>query len=156
MSACRPASMFSFSSLVIGRYMIYTCHFTQWKINAIPLHHRTIRSWIVTMRSQSHFVLWKILSVFGLLAAVTADSLLHKNHTDCLFMVPAQNNVPRTASPATRPPSSDRYEVIRHWLPSFGPPPRRKIVLSFVARTHPWYPTPNSTDPYVAMIRSTG
>jgi hypothetical protein len=48
------------------------CPFTQWKLNAIPLHHHTVRSWIVTIRSQLHFVLWKILPVFGLLAAVTA------------------------------------------------------------------------------------
>jgi hypothetical protein len=49
-------------------------------------------------------------------------------------MVPAPNNMTRTASL----------------------PPRRRIVVSFVARTHQWYPTPNSNDPYVAMIRSTG
>jgi hypothetical protein len=111
------------------------------------------------MRSQSHFVLWKILLVFGFLAAVTADSLSHKNHTDHtdhICMVPAWNNMPSNASPATRPPSSDRYEVISDCIPPSGPPQRKIIVSSFVARTHPWYPTPNSADPSVAMIRFTG
>jgi hypothetical protein len=88
-----------------------------WKLNAIMLHHRTIRSWIVMMRSQSHFVFWKILSVFGLLAAITADSLSHNDHTDHICMVPARNNAPRTASPGTRPPSSNLYEVIIDWIP---------------------------------------
>jgi hypothetical protein len=156
MSACRSASMFSLSSLVSGRSMRSACTFTQCKLNAILLHHHMIRSWIVTMRSQSHFLLWKMLSVFGLLSAVNADSLSHNNRTDRIFMAPARNNVPRTASPATRPPISERYEFISDRIPSSGPPPQRRIVLSFVARTHPWYPTPNSTDPSVAMIRSTG
>jgi hypothetical protein len=71
-------------------------------------------------------------------------------------MVPAWNNVPRTSSPATRPTSYDRYEVISDWILSSGPPPRRIIVSSFFARNYPWYPTPNSTDPYVLIIRSTG
>jgi hypothetical protein len=115
--------MFSLSSLVSGRSMRSAFHFTQWKLNAIPLHHHTIRSWKVTMRSQSHFVLWKILSVFGLLAEVTADSLSHKNCTDRICMVPARNNVPRNASPATRPPNSDRYKVISEWIQSSSPPP---------------------------------
>jgi hypothetical protein len=140
--ACRSASMFSLSYLVSGRSMISTYPFMKWKLNAIPLHHHMIRSWIVTMRYQSYFVLWKILSIFGLLDAVTADSLSHKNRTDCIFMVPARNNVPRTASPATTPPSSDRYEVISDWIPSSGQPPRRRLVSSFDARTRPWYPTP--------------
>jgi hypothetical protein len=148
--------MFSLSSLVSGWSMKYACPFTQWKLNVIPLHHRTIKSWIVTMRFQSHFVLWKILLGFGLLAAVPDDSLLHKNHTDRIFMVPVRNNMPRTASLATRPPSSDWYEVISDWIPSSGPPPRRRLVSSFVTRAHPWYPTPNSTDPSVATIRFTG
>jgi hypothetical protein len=116
----------------------------------------TIRYWIVTMRSHLHFVLWKILSVFGLLAAVTDDSLSHKNRIDHICMVPARNYVPRNASPATRPPSSDRYEAISNWIPLSGPPPQRRIVLSFIERTHPCYPTPNSTDICVALIRSTG
>jgi hypothetical protein len=107
------------------------------------------------MRSQSHFV-WKILSVFGLLAAVNADSLLHMNCTDRIFMVPARNNVPRAASLATRSPSSDQYEVISNWILSSGPPPWRRMVSSFVSSTHMWYPTPNSTDPSVAMTRSNG
>jgi hypothetical protein len=132
------------------------CPFTQWKLNAILLHHRTIRSWIVTMSSQKDFVVWKILSVFGLLAVATSDSLSHMNCTYHICMVPARNNVPRTASPTTRPPSSDRYEVVSDWIPSSGLPPRRRIVSSLVARIHPWYPTPNSTDQYVAMIRPTG
>jgi hypothetical protein len=148
--------MFSLLSLVSGRSMRPACPFTQWKLNAMSLHHRTIMYWIVTMRSQLHVVLWKILSVFGLLAAVTADSLSHKNRTDHIFIVPAHNNLPKNASPATRPPSSDRYEVVSDWIPSSGPPPRRRIVSSFVARNHPWYPTPNTTDPYVVMIRYTG
>jgi hypothetical protein len=36
------------------------------------------------------------------------------------------------------------------------PPPLRRIFSSLVAKTQPWYPTPKSTDPSVAMIRSTG
>jgi hypothetical protein len=148
--------MLSLSTLDSGSSMRYVCSFTQWKLNAITLHNRTMRSWIITMRFRSHFVLWKILLDLGLLAAVTADSLSHKNLTDRLWMIPVRNNVPQTASPATSPPSSDQYEVISDWIPSSGPPPRRRIVTYFVARTHLWYPTPNSTDPYVAMIRSTG
>jgi hypothetical protein len=31
----------------------------------------------------------------------------------------------------------------------------RRIVSSLVAKIQPWYPTPKSTDPSVAMIRST-
>jgi hypothetical protein len=108
------------------------------------------------MRSQSHFVLWKILSDVGLLAVVTDDSLSHINQIDRMFMVPARNSVPRTARPVTNPPSSDRYEVISDWIPLSGPPLRRRIVSSFVAITHPWYPTSNNTETSVAMIRSTG
>jgi hypothetical protein len=37
-----------------------------------------------------------------------------------------------------------------------GLPPRGRIVYYLVAKTQPWYPTPKSTDPSVAMIRSTG
>jgi hypothetical protein len=87
------------------------------------------------MRSQSHLVLWNILSDFGRLAAVTADLLSHINLIDRMFMVPERNSVP---------------------IPLSGPPPRRRSVSSFVAKTQPWYSTPNSTDPSVAMIRSTG
>jgi hypothetical protein len=93
---------------------------------------------------------------FGLLAAVTADSLSYINLIDCMFKAPEQNSVPRTVRPATSPPSSDRYDVINDCIPSSGPPPLRRIVSSLVAKTHPWYPTPKSTDPSVAMIRSTG
>jgi hypothetical protein len=71
-------------------------------------------------------------------------------------MAPEQNSVPRTVRPVTIPPCSDQYDDISDWILSSGPPPRRSIVSSLVARTHPWYPTPNSTDPLVAMIRSTG
>jgi hypothetical protein len=101
-------------------------------------------------------VLWNIISDFGLLAAVTADSLSHINLICRMFNVPARNSVPRTVRPATNPPSSDQYDVISDWIPLSGPPPRRRIVSYFVAKTQPWYPTPNSTDPSVAMIRSTG
>jgi hypothetical protein len=73
-----------------------------------------------------------------------------------MFEVPDRNSVPRTARPATNPPSLDRYDVISDWIPSSGPPPRRRIVSSFVANTQPWYPTPNSTYPLVEMIRYTG
>jgi hypothetical protein len=155
-SACMSASMLGLSSLVSGRSIWSACPSTQWKLSAIPLHHRTMRSWIVAMRSQSHLVLWNILLDVGPLAEVTADLLWHINIIDRMFMVPERNSVPRTARPATIPPSSDRYDFIRDWIPSSGPPPRRRIVSSFVARTQPWYPTPNSTDPLVAMIRSTG
>jgi hypothetical protein len=83
-SACRYASLFILSSLVNGRSTRYDSPMNQWKLNAIPLHHRTIRSWVVTMRSQSYFVLLKILSDFGLLAVVTVDSLSHMNvHDTC-------------------------------------------------------------------------
>jgi hypothetical protein len=108
------------------------------------------------MRPQSHIVLWNILSDFGLLAAVTADSLSHINLIDRMCKVPERNSVPRTARPATSPPSSDRYDVISDWIPSSGPPPWRRIVYSFVAKTQPCYPTPNSTDPSVAMTKSAG
>jgi hypothetical protein len=102
-------------------------------------------------------VLRNIPSDYGRLAAVTADSLLQINLVDCIFMVPEQNSVPRAARPATSPlPSSDRYNVIIDWIMSSGPPLRRRIVSYFVSKTQPWYPTPNSTDPSVAMIRSTG
>jgi hypothetical protein len=108
------------------------------------------------MRSQSHLVLWNILSDFGRLAAVTADSLSHINLINRMCMVSERNSVPRTARPATSPPRSDRYDVISDWIPSSGPPPRRRIVSSLVDKTQPWYLTPNITDPSVAMIRSTG
>jgi hypothetical protein len=101
-------------------------------------------------------VLWNILSDVGRLASVTADSLSHINIIDCMFKVPDKNSVPRTARPATSPPSLDQYDVISDWVLSSGPPPWRRIVYSFVAKTQPWYPTPNSTDPSVAMIRYTG
>jgi hypothetical protein len=101
-------------------------------------------------------VLWNILSDAGRLDAVTADSLSHINLIDRMFKVPERNSVPRTARPATSPPSSDQYNVISDWIPSSGPPPRRRIVYSFVAKTQSWYPTPNSTDPLVAMIKSAG
>jgi hypothetical protein len=134
-SACESASMFSLSSCVNGRSMISVCPFIQWKLNAIPSHHHTIRSWILMMRSQSPFVLWKILLDFGCLA-VTTDSLSHMNHTDRTCIVPAQYNVPRTASPATIPPSYDRYEVISDWILSSGPPPQRRSISYLVAMTH--------------------
>jgi hypothetical protein len=73
-----------------------------------------------------------------------------------MFMAPERNSVPRTVRPATSPPSSDRYDVISDCIPSSYPPPRRRIVSSLVAKTQPWYPTPKSTYPSVAMIRSTG
>jgi hypothetical protein len=82
-------------------------------------------------------VLWKILSDFGLLAEVTADSLSHLNLIDRMFMAPEQNSVPINARPATSPPSSDRYDVISDFIPSSGPPPRRRIVSSLVAKTQP-------------------
>jgi hypothetical protein len=87
------------------------------------------------MRSQSPFVLWKILSDFGRLAAVTADSLSHTNRTYRIFMVPVQFNVPMTASPSTSPPSSSRYEAISDWIPLSGPPPRKRFF-------HLWLPGP--------------
>jgi hypothetical protein len=71
-------------------------------------------------------VLWNILSDFGRVAAVTADSLSHINLIDLMFKVPARNSVPRTARPARNPPSSDRYDVISDWIPSSGPPPREE------------------------------
>jgi hypothetical protein len=107
------------------------------------------------MRSQSHFVLWNILSDFGFLAAVTADSLSHINLSDRMFKVPDRNSVPRASRPATNPPSSDQYDVISDWIPSSGLPLWRRIVSYFVAKIQTWYPTPNSTDLSVAMIRST-
>jgi hypothetical protein len=73
-----------------------------------------------------------------------------------MFMAPERNIVPRTARPATSPPSLDRYDVISDCIPSSGPPLRRRIFSSLVAKTQPWYLTPKSTDPSVAMIRSTG
>jgi hypothetical protein len=100
--------MFSFSSIISGRSMRYVCPFTQWKLNSIPFHHHTIAYWIVMMRSQSQFVLWKILSDIGLLATVDADSLSHKNCTDHICMVPARNNITRAASLATSPRSSNQ------------------------------------------------
>jgi hypothetical protein len=93
---------------------------------------------------------------FGLLAAVTADSLSHIILIERMFMAPERDSVPRTARLATSPPSSDRYDVINYCIPSSGPPPLRRIVSSLVAKTQPWYPTPKSTEPSVAMIRSTG
>jgi hypothetical protein len=101
-------------------------------------------------------VLWNILSDFGRLAALTADSLSHINLIDRMFKVSERNSVPRTARPATSPPSSDRYDVISDWILSSGPPPRRRIVSSFVANTQPWYPNTNSTHPSVAMIKYAG
>jgi hypothetical protein len=41
--------------------------------------------------------------------------------------------------------------VFRHQVP-----PSEKDFSSLVARIQPWYPTPKSTDPSEAMIRSTG
>jgi hypothetical protein len=73
-----------------------------------------------------------------------------------IIIVPERNSVRRTVRPANSPPSSDRYDVINDWIPSSGPPPRRRIFSSLVDKTQPWYPTPNSTDQSVAMIRSTG
>jgi hypothetical protein len=85
-------------------------------------------------------VLWNILSDFGLLAAVTDDSLSYINLIDRMFKVPDRNSVPRTVRPATNPPSSDRYDVISYWIPLSGPPPQRRIFYSFVAKTHPCIP----------------
>jgi hypothetical protein len=82
-------------------------------------------------------VLWNILSDFGLLAAVTADLLSHINLIDRMFKVPDRNSVPRTARPTTNPLSLDQYDVINDWIPSSGPPPWRRIVSSFVAKTQP-------------------
>jgi hypothetical protein len=71
----------------------------------IPSHHHNMMSWIFMIRSQSPFVLWKILSEFGHLTAVTADSVLHMNRADRIFMLPARYTVPRAAIPVTSPPS---------------------------------------------------
>jgi hypothetical protein len=150
------ASMLSLSSLVSGRSIRSACPLTQWKLSAFPLRHRTMRSWIVAMRSQSHLVLWNILSDSGCLATVAADLLSQKNPIDRMFKVPERNSVPRAARQATRPRSSDWYDVISDWILSSGTPPWRRIVSYFVAKTQPWYPTPNSTDPSVAMIKSAG
>jgi hypothetical protein len=101
-------------------------------------------------------VLWNILLDFGRLAAVTADSLSHISLIDRMLKVPERSSVPRTARPATSSPNLDRYGVISDWILSTGPPPRRSIVSSFVNKTHPCYPTPNSTDTSVAMIKYAG
>jgi hypothetical protein len=58
---------------------------------------------------------------FGLLPAVTADSLSHIDQIDRMFMAPERNSVPRTARTATSPPSSDRYDVISDCISSSGP-----------------------------------
>jgi hypothetical protein len=89
------------------------------------------------MRSQLYFVLRKILSDYGILDAVTADSLSHMNHTDRIWMIPAWNNAPIKVIPTTSRPSSNQYEVISDWIPSSESPPQRRIVSYFVARTHP-------------------
>jgi hypothetical protein len=73
-----------------------------------------------------------------------------------MFKAPERNSAPRTVRPATSPPSSDRYDVINDCIQSSGLPPLRRMVPSLVARIQPWCPTPKSTDPSVAMIRSTG
>jgi hypothetical protein len=78
------------------------------------------------------------------------------NLSDRMFMAPERNSVPRTARPATSPPSLDRYDVINDCIPSSSRPPLRRIVSSLVAKTQPWYPNPNITDLSVAMVRSTG
>jgi hypothetical protein len=79
-------------------------------------------------------VLWNILSDFGRLAAVTADLLSHINLIDRMFKAPERNSVPRTARPATSPPSSDRYDVISDWIPSSGPPPGEGLFLLLLLR----------------------
>jgi hypothetical protein len=97
---------------------------------------------------------------FRILVILLRSLLIHYriNLIDRLFKVPERNSVPRTARPATSPPSSDQCDVISDWILLSGPPPppRRRVVSSFVAKTRPWYPTPNITDPSVAMIKSAG
>jgi hypothetical protein len=68
---------------------------------------------------------------------------------------PDRRSVPSTARPDIMPPSSDLYDVIYFPGPSSGPPPASDISSVSVACIQLWHPTPNRTDPSVAMIRST-
>jgi hypothetical protein len=73
-SAYKSALTFILSSRANGGLMSYVCPLTQWNLKVIPSHHGTVRSWIVLIRSQFLFVLWKILSYLGHSVVVTADS----------------------------------------------------------------------------------
>jgi hypothetical protein len=75
----------------------------------ISLQQLSNRSCTVATRSQSPFVLKHILSLMGLFAAKTADSLSHRNRTDLILIRPDLKSVSSAAIPATMPPSSERY-----------------------------------------------
>jgi hypothetical protein len=89
--AWRSTTMFNDSSHDKGRFNRSTCLLTQLNFMFISLHQLSNRSCTVTIGSQSPFVLKHMLSVMGLFAANTADSLSHRNCTDHILMRPDLN-----------------------------------------------------------------
>jgi hypothetical protein len=73
-----------------------------------------------------------------------------------MLMSPDRLSVPRTANPAAKPPSSDRYDCMRNISPSSGLPPCNIMFSSSVATIQLLYPEPRVTDPLVAIIMFTG
>jgi hypothetical protein len=111
LSACWSTSMFNHSSRDRGLFRRSTCYLTQRNLMFTSLHQLSNRSCTVAMRYQYPFVLKNILSVMGLFAANTADSLSHRNRTDLILIRPGLKSVPSAASPAMMLPSSNRYDV---------------------------------------------
>jgi hypothetical protein len=99
--------------------------------------------------------MWNILCVRSLLDAKIAALLSHINLMRLALIRPDRRSVPSTVRPDMITPSSDVYDVIYLPGPSSGTPPDRSMSLVLVARSQLWCPTPNNTDPSVAMIRST-
>jgi hypothetical protein len=87
--------------------------------------------------------------------AIISALLSHINLMHLALIRPDRRIVPSTAKPAMIPLSSDLYAIV--YLPgqSSGPPPARSMSSVSVASSQLWYPTPNKTDPSIAMIRST-
>jgi hypothetical protein len=93
LSACWSTTMFCRSSQDSRRLRRSACTLTQRNLILMSLYQLSNRSCTIAMRSQSPFVLKNILSMIGLFAANTADSLSHRNRTDLILIRPDLKSV---------------------------------------------------------------
>jgi hypothetical protein len=148
-------SIFSRSSWFGSCSPLSAWHLTHAYMTSVLLHQLCCRYFVVTIKSWSPSVLWNMLCVRSLFDARIVALLSHINFMRLALIRPDRRSVPSTARPAIMPLSSDLYDVTYLLGPSLGPPAASSISSVSVASIQLWYPTPNRTDPSVAIIRST-
>jgi hypothetical protein len=99
--------------------------------------------------------MWNMLCVSSIFDARISALLSHINFMRLALIKSDLKSVPIIARPVMMPPSSDMYYVMYLPGPSSVPLPASNISSDSVAIIQLWYPTPNRTDPFVSMIRST-